>query len=76
MSRIPIAIIVALALIAAALGAAVVRLENYRYANSLGFCSQYSLKDPIDLHRREECLNKVQTRTHAAWHIFYAVKDF
>lgn len=36
-------------------GAAVVRLENYHYANFLGACSQYNIADPAQRITRESC---------------------
>ena len=56
------------------LGSTVVRLENYRYANFVGFCSDYDIKNPIERINREECLNKTQTRTHWIWHLLYALR--
>lgn len=56
-----------------ALGSAVARLENYRYANFVGFCSDYDIKNLEERIKREECLNKTQTRTHWIWHILNAL---
>ncbi len=56
------------------LGSTVVRLENYRYANFVGFCSDYDIKNPVERINREECLNKTQTRTHWIWHLLYALR--
>ena len=52
---------------------AVVRLENYRYANFLGFCAEFSLRDPQQLIEREKSLNGVQTRTHWFWHVVHGI---
>ncbi|WP_018405929.1 hypothetical protein [Methylocystis rosea] len=56
------------------LGSTVVRLENYRYANFVGFCSDYDIKNPVERINREECLNKMQTRTHWIGHLLYALR--
>lgn len=47
MKLLSLALIVGLTLAVVWLTAAVVRLENYRYANSLGMCSQYAINDRI-----------------------------
>lgn len=69
-----VAIIAILSLAIALLGAAVVRLENYRYANFSGFCSEYDTTDPLQRIKREDCLDNAQTRTHWFWHILYGLK--
>jgi hypothetical protein len=58
-----IAVIVYLSLI-------IIRVENERYALFLSMCRN-ELALPVYL----ECLKKVQTRTHWAWHLFYALTD-
>jgi hypothetical protein len=55
------------------LTAAVVRLENYRYANFTGSCTQFDIAIPQQRIKREECLNAAQTRTHWFWHVLYGV---
>ena len=61
-------LIVAIILIAW-LTTALVRVENQRYAMSIGMCQ---LKDPLlwDI----ECLSKVETRTSWLWHVVFALK--
>jgi hypothetical protein len=69
------ALLVGLLLIVMVLGAAVVRLENYRYADSIGMCSEFLSRD--DVHKRiqrERCLETSRTRTHWFWHILYGTK--
>lgn len=64
-----------LTVIVVMLGAAVVRLENYRYADSIGMCSEFLTRDdPAKRLRREECLASSQTRTHWFWHILYGAR--
>jgi hypothetical protein len=63
--------IAALLIAVVVLGRAVVRLENYRYANSVGFCDKFDITDPQQLIARNECLDKVETRTHWFWHVIY-----
>ena len=66
-----IATIIVLALAVVALASAVVRLENYRYANSVGSCREFD--SPLQYGERERCLEATQTRTHWLWHIVYGV---
>lgn len=63
-------IIVGLAAVVWWFGATIVRLENYRYANQMGFCSSPEFKWPEGMMRREDCLNRTQTRTHSLWHLY------
>ena len=64
----------ALVLLAIYLCAVIVRIENERYALLIGMChGENGLQGlPIpDLI----CLEDVQTRTNALWHIYYAITD-
>ena len=63
--------IVVLAIAALILGASLVRVENQRYAMSIGMCAT---KEPPRLPDWK-CLSHVETRTSWWWHIFYAVMD-
>ena len=56
------------------LGSAVVRLENYHYANLLGFCPQYNIADPVQRIQREDCLANTETRTGWVWQLLYGLK--
>jgi hypothetical protein len=49
--------------------AAVIRLENYRYASSVGFCLEAT-----NAFDRDRCLSSVETRTHPLWHILYGLR--
>ena len=51
------------------LSAALVRVENERYAMQVGMCWNDTMKLP-DL----ACIEKAQTRTAWYWHLFYALK--
>lgn len=51
------------------LSATLVRVENERYALSLGMC-----RDAATGLSSRDCLDKVQTRTAWYWHLFYALK--
>lgn len=62
--------IVGLLLLVIWLSATVVRLENFRYATFVGFCSE-----PTESALRYECLKGKETRTSALWHLFYALTD-
>ena len=74
MRKLAVAAIAVLSLTVMTLGAAVVRLENYRYANFLGLCGEYGTVDPMQRVKREDCLESTQTRTHWFWHILYGLK--
>jgi hypothetical protein len=67
--------IVVLVLSVSALARAVVRLENYRYANSLGMCDKYKAANPFQLVQRDKCLENTQTRTSSLWHLYYALTN-
>ena len=63
--------IAALLIAVVVLSRAVVRLENYHYANQVGMCDKFDLSDPRQIFAREDCLNNTKTRTHWFWHILY-----
>jgi hypothetical protein len=72
--RIPYIFLLVVLVIALAITTnAVVRLENYRYANFVGFCSEYDITNPVQRVKREDCLENTKTRTHWFWHILYGV---
>jgi len=50
--------------------AALVRIENQRYAMLVGMCeNKTDPRLPPDMN----CLSNVQTRTHWVWHLYYAL---
>ncbi len=53
----------------------VIRLENYRYASSLGMCSDQDPQDPLAFSKRDKCLRETQTRTSPLWHLWYGAFD-
>lgn len=55
------------------LGAVIVRLENFHYANTVGMCGEFKPSDPLQTIPRHNCLHQAKTRTSAFWHLFYAV---
>lgn len=67
MARERVALVVAVALIVW-LSAALVRVENERYALFVGTC-----RDSATGYVSGECLAKVETRTGWYWHVFYAL---
>jgi hypothetical protein len=69
-----VAIVIVLSMLVILLGAAVVRLENYRYASSIGICAELTNSDPVQRLKHETCLDQSQTRTHWFWHVLYGVK--
>ena len=68
-----ISVILVLVVMVVALTAAVVRLENYHYANFLGRCAEFDIAKPQQRIERERCLKAEQTRTHWFWHVVYGV---
>jgi hypothetical protein len=74
MKLIALALIAGLVLATVWLGSAVVRLENYRYANFVGMCSQYNIADAIQRIQREDCLEKAKTRTNWFRHLLHGLK--
>lgn len=61
-------LIIALVAMLVWFGSVIVRLENYRYANSIGMCA-----DQVELAQRDRCLNATKTRTNPLWHLGYAL---
>jgi hypothetical protein len=51
-------------------GATIVRVENQRYALSLGMCQS----DPLKVLAKAECLKSIETRTGWWWHLGYALR--
>ena len=51
------------------LSAALIRVENERYAMLVGMC-----RDPLGM-TDITCLSRVETRTGWWWHLFYALTD-
>lgn len=75
MKVLPWALTLTLLLAVIFFGASIVRLENYRYADSIGICSEFfSRDDPRMRIQRERCLETSQTRTHWFWHILYGTR--
>jgi hypothetical protein len=69
-----LAIIALLVVALAFMTTAVVRLENYRYANFVGLCAEHDGKGPAARIKREECLNEKETRTSWLWHVLFGLK--
>ena len=55
-------------------GAAVIRLENQRYALDLEVCGRIYPADARTLLARDKCLERVQTRTSQIYHLLYGLK--
>jgi len=68
-------LIAVLMIVLIALVQTVVRLENYHYANLIGLCSEYNIKDPKQRTEREECLHLKQTRNNWMQHLYAAFTD-
>lgn len=71
--RLYTAVTIVLAIAVVVLASAVVRLENYHYANAVGLCSQFDITSPQQRIEREKCLETSQTRTGWYWHVIYGV---
>ncbi len=50
-------------------GAVIIRLENFHYATTVGFCAEVSVSE------RAKCLEEKETRTNPLWHLFYALTE-
>ncbi|HJO67440.1 MAG TPA: hypothetical protein QF469_19145 [Sphingomonas sanguinis] len=64
-------IIVSLLILLFWFGAAIVRLENARYAASLGMCDQYR---GVTLGERGACLEGARTRTNWVYNLLYGLR--
>lgn len=70
-------VIVILLLLIVWLSTTVVRLENFRYATFVGFCSGPAETIQTEPQKRYECLKSKETRTNWLWHLLFALKgDF
>jgi len=74
MKLIALALAAGLVVVTAWFGSAVVKLENYRYANFVGMCSKYESADPIQRIQREDCLDRAHSRTHWYWHLLHGLR--
>lgn len=63
-----IAIALAVRIIAALIG-----LENYRYANSRGMCSEFNTKDPVSRVLKDECLDGTFEASSSLWLLYKAI---
>ena len=55
-------------------GASIVRLENERYALELEVCGRFDPTKPSTLTDRDDCLERVQTRTGALNNLLYGLR--
>jgi hypothetical protein len=53
--------------------AALIGLENYRYANSHGFCSEFDTKDPVARVLKEQCLDETMKGSDALWLLYKSI---
>jgi len=51
-------------------GMALVQVENERYALELEMCGTLKVERTLE---RRRCLDEVETRTSASWHLIYAL---
>ena len=64
-------IIVSLLIAVAILASALIRVENQRYALSLGFCPGKLVPTLPDM----TCIQHTKTRTAWWWHLYYAILE-
>ena len=53
--------------------AALIGLENYRYANSKGYCSEFDTKDSVARVLKDQCLNETMKGEDAVWLLYKAI---
>ncbi len=63
-----IAIALAVRIIAALIG-----LENYRYANARGMCNEFDTKDPVARVLKEQCLDETFEVSSSLWLLYKAI---
>lgn len=67
------AVIVLLSCLSLWLSVSLVEVENQRYALLIGICGDGDPAIPSTLLDREECLERVETRTNPFWHLAYGL---
>ena len=55
-------------------GTSIIKLENERYALELEICGNFDPSKPATLNARDECLERVQTRTGPIDNLLYGLK--
>ena len=63
-------VIAAMAALLIWFGSAIISLERYRYASSLGMCGPV---DAARLPERDKCLSETETRTSTIFHLLYGL---
>ncbi len=53
--------------------AALIGLENYRYANSRGMCAEFDVKDPVARVIKDQCLHDTMEASSALWLLYKAI---
>ena len=53
--------------------AALISLENYRYANSHGFCSEFDTKDAVARVLKDQCLDETMDGSDSLWLLYKAI---
>ncbi len=53
--------------------AALIGLENYRYANSHGFCSEFNTKDAVARVLKDQCLDETMDGSDSLWLLYKAI---
>jgi hypothetical protein len=50
--------------------AALITLENYRYANSHGLCAEFDVNDKVARILKDECLDNSMDKSIALWLLY------
>lgn len=53
--------------------AALISLENYRYANSRGFCGEFDTKDAVARVLKDQCLDETMEGSDSLWLLYKAI---
>lgn len=67
-----ILIVLTIALVVRILAALVV-MENYRYANARGMCAEFNVQDPVARVMKDQCLNDTFEVRNVLWLFYKAV---
>lgn len=53
--------------------AALISLENYRYANSHGFCNEFDTNDAVARVLKDQCLDETMSGSDSLWLLYKAI---
>ena len=64
--------IIALLCLCVWMGGRIIVLEKYSNASRWNYCSEYL--NPLDIMKRDKCLNNTETRIHWIWDLLSGLK--